>query len=441
MLRSLYLRNRFFWLFGGLAGLFLLSFGLPMLFPFSQALFALALALLALDAWLLFRRLPEVTGERILPKVFSLGDTNTVKLRVSNNSGQPLALSLVEEAPPIPPRREITFDLKLGPGEQQDLSYTIRPDRRGAFDFGFLNVFLRTRLGLLERRLQTAQEGTIAVYPSILQMKQLGLRAFPRIAHQQGVKKMRRIGHSYEFEQIKNYVRGDDYRSINWKASSRRADLMVNQYEDERAQQIYSIIDKSRSMLMPFDGLSLMDYAINASLVISNIALQKHDRAGLISFSDKIGATLKADSRPTQLRKILEALYREKERPLEANFELLYYLTRKLIHGRSLLMLYTNFESMYALERVMPVLRRLNQAHLLVVVFFENVEIRAEAESHAGVVEAIYRQTIARKFIHEKRQMVHRLKQYGIQALLTLPEDLSVHTVNKYLELKSRGLI
>ena len=99
---------------------------------------------------------------------------------------------------------------------------------------------------------------------------------------------MRRIGHSYEFEQIKNYVRGDDYRSINWKATSRRGHLMVNQYEDERAQQVYNIIDKSRSMKMPFNGMSLLDYAINTSLVISNVALQKHDRAGLMTFSDKM---------------------------------------------------------------------------------------------------------------------------------------------------------
>ena len=120
-------------------------------------------------------------------------------------------------------------------------------------------------------------------------MKNFELKAFDRVSYSTGIKQIRRVGHSYEFEQIKNYVRGDDFRSINWKASSRRATLMVNQYQDERAQQVYSIIDKSRAMRMPFDGLSLMDYAINTSLVISNVALAKHDRAGLLTFSDVIG--------------------------------------------------------------------------------------------------------------------------------------------------------
>jgi len=194
-------------------------------------------------------------------------------------------------------------------------------------------------------------------------------------------------------------------------------------------------------MKMPFEGLSLMDYAVNASLAISNIALKKYDRAGLITFSDKVGATVKADSKATQLTKILNALYAEEERQVEANYELLYYAARKLITGRSLILLYTNFESRFALERVLPVLRRINRTHLLVVIFFENTEIRAFIEEGAENIEDIYLQTVARKYLNEKAQMVQQLRQYGIQAVLTRPEDLSVNTVNKYLELKSRGLI
>jgi uncharacterized protein (DUF58 family) len=216
---------------------------------------------------------------------------------------------------------------------------------------------------------------------------------------------------------------------------------MVNQYEDERAQQIYSVIDKSRVMRMPFGGLTLMDHAINTSLVLSNIALKKHDRAGLFTFSDKIGSVLKADSKAVQLNKILQTLYKEKERNTEANYELLYYFSRKLISGRSLLVLYSNFESMYALERVLPILRRVAAFHLLVVVFFENTEIDDFAKASPVTVEGIYQQTVARKFLAEKSAMVQKLRQYGIQAMLTRPEELTINTINKYLELKARGLI
>ncbi|MEO0776322.1 MAG: DUF58 domain-containing protein, partial [Bacteroidota bacterium] len=177
------------------------------------------------------------------------------------------------------------------------------------------------------------------------------------------------------------------------------------------------------------------------SLAISNVALQKYDRAGLLTFSDTIGTTLKADRKVNQLSKILNALYKEKERNLEANYELLYHAARKLIKGRSLLLLFTNFESAYALERVLPILRRINNLHLLVVVFFENTEIKDFVKSTVDTTEGIYHQTVAQQFIAEKAAMVHKLRQYGIQAVLTKPEDLTVNTINKYLELKSRGLI
>lgn len=441
MLKRLYLPNRFFWLFGALALFFVLSFALPFLYPVAQAVFVLALALVILDISLLFRKGVAIKCRRRLPKLFSLGDFNPVKIELTNQSGTKLFISLIDELPFQFQKRDFEENLTLLPDEAKLVEYQLRPVKRGLYTFGKVNIFMSTRLGLVQKRYQHDYPMEVPVYPSVQQMKQFELKAFARISHQKGIKKIRRIGHSYEFEQIKNYVRGDDYRSINWKASSRKAALMVNQYEDERAQQIYSIIDKSRVMRMPFEDLSLMDYAINTSLVISNIALQKHDKAGLITFSDKIGTTLKADSRPTQLNKILQALYKEKEQILEANYELLYHATRKLINGRSLLMLYTNFESSYALDRVLPVLRKVNNFHLLVVVFFENTEIKDFVDQRVETLEDIYHQTIARKFLSEKRQMVQKLQQYGIQAIYTRPKDLSINTVNKYLELKSRGLI
>lgn len=440
--RQLYLTNRFFWVLGGLILCFVLGFPVPVLFPVAQGLGVLLLALIFLDIFLLYGRSIDFHCERRVPKLFNLGDPNTVRLHLENNSGTDWRIKVVDELPVQFQVRDFEQSAFLAAGAEKKMRYELRPVKRGAYYFGQLHLFVSSFLGLIERRLSYLDEPMeVPVYPSILQMKNMELMAFNRISTRQGIKRIRRIGHSYEFEQIKNYVRGDDYRSINWKASSRRHHLMVNQYEDERAQQVYCLIDKSRVMRMPFNDLSLIDYAINASLVISNIALQKYDKAGLITFSDKLGSTIKADSKATQLNRILAALYKEKERTLEANYDLLYYASRKLISGRSLLLLFTNFESNYALERVLPILRRINRMHLLVVIFFENTEIRDFAQQPAENLEDIYHQTIAEKFLSEKAQMVQKLKQYGIQSILTAPEDLSVNTVNKYLELKSRGLI
>ena len=440
-MKHLFLTNRFFYLFGIIIFVFLLSFPFGLLFPVAQALLVLAIAIVGIDIFLLFSQDIPFTCKRIIPKVLSLGDENLITLELANNAAQKFKLEIIDEIPVQFQKRDFSQYLSMDIEESKVIKYRLRPVQRGEYSFGNINVFFETFIGVVQRRKVYVQEKTVPVYPSILQMKQYSLKALASTSHQQGIKKIRKIGHSYEFEQIKNYVKGDDFRSINWKASSRRATLMVNQYEDERAQQVYNIIDKSRTMKMPFEGLSLIDYAINTSLVISNVALQKHDKAGLITFSDKIGTTLKAERSPLQLNKILNALYNEKERHLEANYELLYHASRKLIKGRSLIILYTNFESSYALERVLPLLRRINNLHLLVVVFFKNTEVEDFAKKEVDSTEGIYYQTVAQNAIAEKEQMIQKLKSYGIQAVLTRPENLSINSVNKYLELKSRGLI
>lgn len=440
-MRSLFLTDRFFWLFGGIAALFALSYALDGLFLLAQMAFALALALVGADAALLYGRRHYLDCQRNTAPIFSLSDPNEVTLRMQNRSRLRLSLTAIDELPPQFQERNFALQTTLRPGERTDLHFELRPLTRGVYPFGNTHLFVKTALGLIERRFTFEHPQEVAVYPSIVQMRRYELMALHDVARDTGIKKVRRLGHSYEFEQIKNYVEGDDYRSINWKASGRRASLMVNQYEDERSQQVFCLLDKSRIMNMPFDGLSLLDYAVNTSLTISNIALKKQDRVGLLSFSDALGATLPAERGAQQLRRILEALYREQERAGEANYELLYEAVRRLIHGRSLLLLFTNFESRYALERILPVLRRLNRLHLLVVIFFENAEVRALAETEPRDVLGLFRQTVARQFLEEKREIRRLLTQHGIQVVLTRPENLSVSTINKYLELKARGLI
>jgi len=440
-MKNMFLTDRFFLVFGILVVLFATAFALPPLFLIVKILLVIAIVVCIIDGINVFNKDVDFACERIVPKVFSLGDENKVTLNLINKSSKDLFVSIIDELPVQFQKRDFEILLNIKPKEEVGRTYLLRPLERGSYAFGDIQIFVETPFHLIKRKITIEAAKEVPVFPSIMQMKKYELMALSSIATTEGLKKMRRIGHSYEFEQIKNYVPGDDYRSVNWKASSRRAQLMVNQYEDERSQQVYCIIDKSRNMRMPFEGLSLMDYAINTSLVISNVVLQKHDKAGLITFSDKIGATIKADRRPAQLNKILTALYREQPRDLESNFEILYHSARKLIKGRSLLMLFTNFESLQAAERMLPLLRKVNNIHLLVVVFFVNTEIEDFAKSEVTTTEGIYHQVIAKKFLNEKEQIVQKYKQYGIQSILTRPDDLSINTINKYLELKARGLI
>src|SRR5690554_1430110 len=139
-----------------------------------------------------------------------------------------------------------------------------------------------------------------------------------------GLKRTRKIGQSSEFEQIKEYVSGDDLRHVNWKAIAKKQHLMVNHYQEEKAQNVYLFLDKGRTMKMPFDGMSLLDYVINSALMLANIAVKKQDKAGLLTFEKKTDAFVKADNKPLQIRRIMEALYH-----IDTNFRESDYQDRK----------------------------------------------------------------------------------------------------------------
>ena len=440
-MRNLYLENRFFLVMTSIILLFVLGFEFFILFALAKVLMVVFVCFVALDVLWLFPKKSILSAKRVLPKLLSLSDDNKIEIHVQNNAARKLKVEIVDELPFQLQARDHSLHINLESEKARGLDYFVKPLERGEYHFGKINLFASTVLRLVSRRVVVSADSMAPVYPSIMQMKRYELLAFNSISQEKGIKKLRRIGSSYEFEQIKNYVPGDDFRSINWKASSRRAQLMVNQYEDERSQSVYCIIDKSRTMRMPFEGLSLMDYAINSALVISNVVLQKKDKAGLLTFSDKIGSAIKAERKTNHLNKILAALYREQPRDLEARYELLYHSARKLIKGRSLLFLYTNFESTFALERVLPILRKINRLHLLVVVFFTNTEIEKLAKQNAKDTEAVYHQTVAKQFLSEKRTIAQILRQHKIQTILTSPADLSINSINKYLELKARGLI
>lgn len=443
---SLFVATRLWFSLLGLILLFVAAYPFPFMLPLAEVTFAVFLMLIGLDSWLLFRQKAGFFARREVPDRLSNGDENPLTIYLENRYSFHVDVEVIDEIPFQFQRRDVLFRARLKPNETQAIRYELRPTRRGEYSFGAINAFTLSPLGLVKRRYQFEQGKQVAVYPSFLQMRQYELLAATNRLNEVGIKRIRRIGHSMEFEQVRPYNTGDDVRTVNWKATARRTNnagtsLMINAYQDERSQPIYCLIDKGRVMQSPFDGLTLLDYAINASLVLSNIALLKQDRAGILTFSDHVGQLLPADRRSGHMLKILELLYRQKTRFLETDYESLYASVRTHIRQRSLLLLFTNFETTNAMQRQLPYLRRLAKDHLLLVIFFENTELQSLLDQPAADTEQLYLQTIGEKFAFEKRQIVKELEQYGIQAILTAPQNLTANTVNKYLELKARGLI
>lgn len=440
-LRSLYFNNRFFLVAGVAAACFIVSFILGDFILVPKILFYLVLAFLATDVILLYRPKKGLHGHRFTPEKLSNGDENELRIYLENFYPFEANLRVIDEIPHQFQRRDLNFFLRIEPGESKTIKYHLRPVRRGEYSFGAVNVFVSSPIGLISRRFRFSADKMVPVYPSYIQMRKYELLAISNRLTETGIKKIRRIGHNMEFELIKEYVTGDDFRTINWKATARKNHLMVNHFQDERSQQVYSLIDKGRVMQMPFEGMSLLDYAINAALAISNIAIKKSDKAGLVTFQDKIGVLVPASRTSNQMGRILEVLYNQKTAYRETDFSIVHNYIRRKITQRSLLLLYTNFESMYGLHRQLPYLQALAKQHLLVVIFFENTEMKKLIEEPANDLREVYHKAIAEKFSLEKRLIVKELKKHGIQAVLTTPQHLTVDTINKYLELKSRGLI
>jgi uncharacterized protein (DUF58 family) len=437
---SLFLTNRFFVVLAGLVVGFVAAYFEPALTPWMQGIGLAAAGVLGVDAALLTLAPGTVTAERSTPERFSNGDDNPVRVHLASTARVPLRLTVIDELPVQLQRRDFEVRVTVPPGTSRTVRYSVRPTERGAYAFGAVNVYAATALGLVERRIRTGRGEEVPVYPSFLQMQKYGLMAASDRLEEVGVKKVRRLGHTMEFDHIREYVRGDDYRSINWKASARRGDLMVNEYRDERAQPVYCILNMGRVMKLPFDGMTLLDHSINASLALSNIVLQKQDRAGLIAFSNEVGPVVPAEREGGQMGRIQESLYRLDTDFLEADYRRLAAYVRSHVHQRSLLLLFTNFTARSSMERHLASLQGLARHHPTVVVFFENTELSARVAEPPETTQDIYVQTVAEKFAFEQREIVRTLRRHGLYSLYVRPGELTAQTINRYLELKARGV-
>lgn len=439
--KKLYLTNFFFYVLIGLMVCFVLAFIFPALYKATWILVYVYFAFIIIDMLLLFASNQKFSATRTTPEKLSNGDDNPVTVRLQSGYSFPISLRVIDELPFQFQLRDFEVNRKMAANANDTFEYMLRPTERGEYHFGKLNVYVSSPLRLVSRRFMFGDGQMVPTYPSYIQLRKYDLMAFSNRLFQYGLKKIRRIGHTMEFEQIKDYIPGDDIRTINWKATAKKNQLMVNQFQDERSQNVYMAIDKGRVMKMPFDGLSLLDYAINSTLVLANVILKKGDKAGMFTFSKKVENRVAAEKRSGQMQKILETLYNVNTNFFESDYGRLYADIKKNINQRSLVLLYTNFETLDGLHRQLPYLKGIAKSHLLVVVFFENTELQEVMTSKARNIQEVYDKVIAEKFAFEKRLIVNELRKYGIYSVLTTPENLTIDSINKYLEIKARGIL
>lgn len=300
--KELYTSVRLYAISITIIGFFIIGHFFDPVFFVGKFLLLLFVLALTVDFYLLFiTKKQSILLRRELPPRFSNGDENPVRIYIKSSLNFAIDVRIIDEIPVQFQMRDFNIELKLLPNEEKNIEYALRPVERGEYEFGRTNAFVSSPIKLLNRKLQFGEKTTIVkVYPSYLKMRKYELLAISNKLTEAGIKRIRRIGTHTEFDQIKDYTKGDNCRTINWKSTAKKAKLMVNQYQEERAQQVYSLLDMGRVMKMPFGGMSLLDYAINASLVISNTAIYKHDKPGIITFNDTVKTYIAAEKKTTQ---------------------------------------------------------------------------------------------------------------------------------------------
>lgn len=419
----------------------MLAFFFPFLMIVAHIVLLLCFLTAMVDYLLIFNRKNGISAQRILPEKLSNGDENPVKIDIRNNYNFRIDLKIIDEIPFQFQKRDFLITKQVKPGKNTYFQYVLEPKERGEYCFGSLNIYISSPAGFIAKRFNFQKDAMLPSYPSFIHLRKYELMALQSEFLLGGIKKIRKLGHTMEFEQIKEYVPGDDIRTINWKATSKANRLMVNQFQDEKSQRIFMLIDTGRTMKMPFKGLSLLDYSINATMALSHIILKKGDRAGMMTFSKKTENKIAAENKSGQLKKISEALYNVKTNFFESDFNRLYQDVKYSINQRSLILLFTNFETLDGLNRQLKYLRGIAKNHLLVVVFFKNAELQTLIHKNPESMQEIYDEIIAEKFEFEKKLIIQELRKYGIYTVYTLPENLNIDVINKYLEIKARGIL
>jgi uncharacterized protein (DUF58 family) len=439
---NLYFNNRTFFLLGFIVLVFCAGLVVPVLFPVAKVLLLFLAMAVVVETVLLFGKKELLDFNRGLPSKLSNGDAHQIRLNYQNFSPFALNLEIYDELPYQFQKHEFKLKHQICRDESESFQYEVKPRMRGVYTWQSNVVLAGLRFpGLVSRKVTFEAEETINCYPSFDQFKKLPVSGLVSQFSQADGSAIRKIGQSLEFEQIKNYGIGDDFRHINWKASARRGKMMVNQYQDEKSQEIYCVLDLGRSMKLPFEEQTLLDYSINAALGLSKVILDIKDKAGLITFSAEECRILPAKSDMRQFKKINDILYNIDSKFSESDYERLYKFVRNKVPSRCLLIIFTQFDTLQQMTRVLNYLKGLSRYHLVLLITFENDDVKNYIEKPAADVNEVYSKTISRGFWMQNQAIGKELAKYGILSMVCSPHRLTIDLINDYLKIKRKQMI
>jgi uncharacterized protein (DUF58 family) len=382
----------------------------------------------------------KVEVERQAPAIFSVGRPNVVTLVLRNTSARSLRGTVADDPLAEAKADRMPVGFRIGPHGAVAVKYEITPRRRGSRDFRSVRVRYDSPLGLVSRQERTDLPAHVDVYPDVHAARALELlRRQGRQDARLGSLRVR--GGDTEFERLRPYQRGDEVRHIDWRASARRDDLTVRQFQAESNQNVVFAIDIGRGMRGESGGLTSVDHALNAALLAADVALRAGDRAGLMTFDDAPRAFLAPTGGRAGGRKLTRAVY-----ALEAGFAATDYraamaFLQSQVRARALLVVFTNLLEPRSSKELSSSLRGLLPRHLPVCVMMRDTDVEALAIQPARGASDYYLRAAAAEALSWRDSLIHSLRNAGVLVLDARPNDITPVVVKSYLEIKARRLL
>lgn len=412
------------------------------LFLYLGAVYCLILVVLSVLDYQMLKDSSGCVIEREPLSTLSINEPNPVWITAIHRGGRPFHV-VVRDEPPL----EFNIDcmdliFEIEPNSIMRQNYKVFPTERGNYSFENINVRYRTQLGMLVRQETITAPASVKVYPDIFQTKKHQLLARENRVVQMGLRRSRMRGQGQEFERLRDYVPDDSPRHIDWKATARRNSLITREYDIEQSQNIMILLDIGRNMAsrtLEMDGtlgITKADCAINASVLLAHVAAQTDDRVGLFCFARGPIAYIPPGKGAAQSRRLMEALYPLQPRVEEPGYYENFMLVSQKQRKRSLIFIFTDLIDAEASNRLISSVRLLTRKHLVVCVALSDYELPAIIDSAPKKSSDLYTQAVALSMVRERKNALLRLTAQGVITIDATPADLSVATVNKYLQLK-----
>ncbi|HEX6910522.1 MAG TPA: DUF58 domain-containing protein [Longimicrobium sp.] len=395
---------------------------------------------------LLFLDFGSIPGDEVLtvarkaPARVSLGATAEVELRLDNRAGRRVRVRVTDDLPPILERQgPDVLDLWLPALREERVGYGAKTVRRGDGVFGDIHLRVAGPLGLAWKQRRVPRADEVRVVPGMLEVTRYRLLGMRNRLREAGFRSVRQRGEGGAFESLREYVRGDDPRNLDWKASARRGGLIVRQYEMERRQNVVLAIDAGRLMTQKVGERERLDYALTAALLLADVAGVHDDAVGLLVFSDQVEAFLPPARK--SLTRLSEALGQVHARMVEPNYPAAFTYLGRQVRRRSLLVLFTDIIDPLASAAVVSQLSRAAERHLPLAVAIRNPDLEAAAALEPVDEAAVYRRAAAEELLQSRAAALAAMQRAGVLVADTRPGDAVPAVVNRYLDVKRRGML